>query len=197
MAFILTRSTSADATSTEASQSRLWSDQNTIAKKSRGLFLARSLGMDQYQLPSVILLAMAAAIGGAVPNHFTKSPVTFASKMVTTENSLGLRALRLPTSAGRRAPKSSCSRSPSGFPPPHKAQPAKIGASWGQVSFGLFPWQFSSPSATAAPSGERSAPATKCLAINWPRSYIYINIIHLMECRQTARGSLVRVFHER
>jgi hypothetical protein len=47
---------------------------------------------------------MAAAIGGAVPNHFTKSPVTFASKMVTTENSLGLRALRLPTSAGRRAP---------------------------------------------------------------------------------------------
>ena len=33
MAFILFRSTSAEATSTEASQSRLWSDQNTIAKK--------------------------------------------------------------------------------------------------------------------------------------------------------------------
>jgi hypothetical protein len=50
MAFILIRSTSPEATSTEASQSRHWSDQNTIAKKSRGLFLARSLGMDQYQL---------------------------------------------------------------------------------------------------------------------------------------------------
>jgi hypothetical protein len=47
---------------------------------------------------------MTAAIGGGVPNHLTRSPVTFASKMVTTENSLGLRALRLPTSAGRRAP---------------------------------------------------------------------------------------------
>jgi len=66
---------SPEATSTEASQSRHWSDQNTIAKKSRGLFLARSFGMDQYQLwPSVVLLAMPAAIGGGVPNHFTRSP---------------------------------------------------------------------------------------------------------------------------
>ncbi len=81
MAFILFRSTSAaEATSTEASQaSRHWSDQNTIAKKSRGLFLARSLGMDQYQLwPSMIFLAMPAAIGGGVPNHFASPPVTFA-----------------------------------------------------------------------------------------------------------------------
>ena len=105
MAFILFRSTSAEATSTEASQSRHWSDQNTIAKKLRGLLLARSLGMDQYQLwPSVVFLAMPAAIGGGVPNHLTRSPVTFASKMVTTENSLGLRALRLPHI---RRPKSS------------------------------------------------------------------------------------------
>jgi hypothetical protein len=44
------------------------------------VFLARSLGMDQYQLwPSVVFLAMPAAIGGGVPNHFTRSPVTFAS----------------------------------------------------------------------------------------------------------------------
>jgi hypothetical protein len=70
MAFILIRSTSPEATSTEASQSRYWSDQNTIAKKSRGLFLARSLGMDPYQLwPSVVFLAMPAAIVGGVPNH--------------------------------------------------------------------------------------------------------------------------------
>ena len=48
----------------------------------------------------------------------------------------------------------------------------------GQVSFGLFPWRFSSPPATAAPSGEPSATATKGIAINWPR-YIELNIIHL------------------
>ena len=70
MAFILIRSTSPEATSTEASQSRHRSDQNTIAKKLRGLFLVRSLGMDPYQSwPSVVFLAMPAAIGGGVPNH--------------------------------------------------------------------------------------------------------------------------------
>jgi ATP-dependent exoDNAse (exonuclease V) alpha subunit len=68
---------------------------------------------------------------------------------VTTENSLGLRGSAPsphPPAEVLRS-KSSCSRSPWGFPPPHKAQPAKIGAYWGQLSFGLFPWQFSSPPA--------------------------------------------------
>ena len=57
------------------------------------------VGASPVSVPSVVFLAMAAAIGGGVPNYLTRSPVTFASKMVTTENSLGLRALRLPTSA--------------------------------------------------------------------------------------------------
>jgi hypothetical protein len=60
----------------------------------------------------------------------------------------------------------------------------------GQVSFGLFPWRFSSPPATAAPSGEPSATATKGIAINWPR-YIELNIMHLMKCTP-ARGSAQR-----
>jgi hypothetical protein len=67
----------------------------------------------------------------------------------------------------------------------------------GQVSFGLFPWRFSSPPATAAPSGEPSATATKGLAINWPRRYIELSIIHLMKCTQRPAGLQLRLFYER
>ena len=50
MAFILFRSTSPEATSTEASQSRHWSDQNTIAKKLR----ARDTDFSEMFWPQVI-----------------------------------------------------------------------------------------------------------------------------------------------
>ena len=106
--------------------------------------------------------------------------------MVTTENSLGLRALRLPHI---RQPKSSGQIQlfavAMGISATSQSSTCENWGLLGSSEFRAFPWQFSSPPARLRHHASLQPPRQRALGLI---CYIHLNITHLLKCTEWPVG---------